>query len=74
MIKCNIRIFMAKNKIDNITDLMELSGLSRNAINRLYREIELEKVTMETLIKLCDTFNCNLSELFEYIPEDKDEE
>ncbi|HCC07681.1 MAG TPA: transcriptional regulator [Clostridiales bacterium] len=69
MFKCNLRILMAEKKIDNITDLMELSGLSRNAINRLYREVELEKVSMETLVKLCDTFYCRLSELFEYIPD-----
>ena len=69
MFKCNLRILMAEKKIDNITNLMELSGLSRNAINRLYKEVEIEKVSMETLIKLCDTFNCKLSELFEYIPE-----
>jgi len=73
MFKCNLRIFMAEKKIDNITDLMGMTGLSRNAINRLYREIELGKTTMETLVKLCDTFNCKLSDLFEYVPEDKDE-
>ena len=73
MFKCNLRILMAINKIDNITDLMEISGLSRNAINRLYKEIELGKTTMETLVKLCDIFKCNLNDLFEYIPEEKEE-
>ena len=73
MIKCKLRIFMAEKKIDNITDLMGMTGLSRNAINRLYKEIELEKVNMETLIKLCNIFNCKLSDLFEYVPESLEE-
>lgn len=72
MFKCNLRILMAEQKINSIKELMELSDLSRNAINRLYQEENLEKVTMETLIKLCDVFKCKLSELIEYIPNNKE--
>lgn len=72
MIKCNIRHLMADHKIDDITDLMKKSGISRNSINKLYREIEIETIKLETLIKLCDTFSCPLSALIEYIPDEKD--
>lgn len=69
MIKCNIRRLMADNKIDDISDLMRLSGLSRNAINKLYKEVSIETSNLETLIKLCNAFKCKLSDLIEYIPE-----
>lgn len=69
MVKCHLRRLMADQKIDDITQLMKLSGLSRNAINKLYREDNIETVKMETLFKLCDTFKCNLSDLIEYIPD-----
>ncbi|CAH1201393.1 hypothetical protein PAECIP111893_01598 [Paenibacillus plantiphilus] len=69
MVKCHLRRLMADQKIDDITQLMKLSGLSRNAINKLYREENIETVKMETLFKLCDTFKCNLSDLIEYIPD-----
>lgn len=69
MVKCHLRRLMADHKIDDITQLMKLSGLSRNAINKLYREENIETIKMETLFKLCDTFNCCLSDLIEYIPE-----
>lgn len=69
MIKCNIRTLMAEHWIDDITELMNRSGLSRNSINKLYRETNIETTKMETLIKLCDTFNCKLSDLIEYVPE-----
>lgn len=68
MIKCNIRTLMAEHRIDDITELMNRSGLSRNSINKLYRETNIETTKMETLIKLCDTFNCKLSDLIEYEP------
>ncbi len=69
MIKCHLRRLMADHKIDDITQLMNRSGLSRNAINKLYKEESIETVKLETLIKLCETFECRLSELIEYIPE-----
>lgn len=69
MLKCNLRTLMAEHRIDDITELMNRSGLSRNSINKLYRETNIETIKLETLFKLCDTFNCKLSELIEYEPE-----
>ncbi|EDW6383950.1 helix-turn-helix transcriptional regulator, partial [Salmonella enterica subsp. enterica] len=63
MIKCNIRVLMAEHRIDDITELMNRSGLSRNSINKLYKEINIETTKLETLLKLCDTFECKLSDL-----------
>ncbi|WP_339159991.1 helix-turn-helix transcriptional regulator [Paenibacillus sp. FSL W8-0186] len=69
LIKCNIRVLMAEHRIDDITELMEKSGLSRNSINKLYKEINIETTKLETLLKLCDTFECKLSDLIEYTPD-----
>ncbi|GAA0134944.1 hypothetical protein YSY43_17840 [Paenibacillus sp. YSY-4.3] len=69
MIKCNIRVLMAEHRIDDIAELMEKSGLSRNSINKLYKEINMETTKLETLLKLCDTFECKLSDLIEYTPD-----
>lgn len=68
MIRCNIRRLMADHKIDDITELMQKSGVSRNSINKLYRESDIETTKLETLFKLCDTFDCKLSDLVDYIP------
>ncbi|WIV10522.1 helix-turn-helix transcriptional regulator [Proteiniborus sp. MB09-C3] len=69
MLKSNLRVIMAKRKIDSITELIELSGLSRNAINKIYKEEKIEASSLETFIKLCNALNCKLSELIEYIPD-----
>ncbi|MBD8837874.1 helix-turn-helix transcriptional regulator [Paenibacillus sp. FSL K6-4396] len=71
IIKCSIRELMAEHRIDDITELMAKSGLSRNSINKLYRETNIETTKLETLLKLCDTFNCKLSDLIEYVPGEK---
>ncbi|GMX66254.1 hypothetical protein Elgi_55260 [Paenibacillus elgii] len=73
MLKCNLRKLMAEHRIDDISDLMRLSGISRNSINKLYRETNIETTKLETLFKLCDTFQCTLSDLIEYEPEGKKE-
>jgi putative transcriptional regulator len=70
LLKSNLRVLMAKHRIDDITELMEKSGLSRNSINKLYREAHLETIKLETLFKLCDMFQCKLSDLIEYVPEE----
>ncbi|GLI04325.1 hypothetical protein YDYSG_03550 [Paenibacillus tyrfis] len=71
MLKCNLRKLMAEHRIDDISDLMRLSGISRNSINKLYRETNIETTKLETLFKLCDTFQCTLSDLIDYEPEGK---
>ena len=74
LIICNIRILMAQHKIDDIQELINRSGLSRNAINRLYKgtDEEIKSSNLKTLIALCNVFNCKLSDLLEYIPDSKE--
>ncbi|MDR2932955.1 MAG: helix-turn-helix transcriptional regulator [Oscillospiraceae bacterium] len=60
---------MADRQIDDITQLMALSGVSRNSINKLFRGKDVETTKIETLIKLCDALGCRLSDLVEYTPD-----
>lgn len=65
----NLRIVMAKKTIDNISELMEITGLSRNALNKLWHNEEVETVKLGTLIQICESLKINLSDLIEYVPE-----
>ena len=69
MLKCYLRHRMADRNIDDILELMRLSGVSRNTINKLYRNKEVETVKVETIIRLCKSLKCKMSDLVEYIPE-----
>ena len=69
MLKCYIRHRMANKRIDDIKELMTLSGVGRNTVNKLFRNKGVETTKIETLMKLCDVLECKLSELVEYQPD-----
>jgi putative transcriptional regulator len=67
----NLRMIMAEMRIDNVSELMKRTGLSRNALNKLWHDEDLESVKLETLFQVCDSLQVRLSELIEYHPEQK---
>ena len=74
MYQSKFRFLMAARKINSIKELTDLAGLSRPPLDKLYKEQKLETLTLDTLAKVCDAFNCKLSDLIEYIPDDKTSE
>lgn len=69
MLKCNIKYRMVDNNIDDVAKLIELTGITRNTLNKLYKNKDIESMKLETLFLICDALNCNLSDLIEYTPE-----
>lgn len=67
-VKNNLRIVMAQKRIDSVSELMQLTGLSRNALNKLWHDDDIESVKLGTLIQVCDALDIKLSELMEYHP------
>ncbi|GHO85223.1 hypothetical protein KSZ_32290 [Dictyobacter formicarum] len=55
-----------------MAELSRKTGISKNALSLLYYE-KTDSIRFETLAKLCDALNCQVSDLLEYIPEDKQE-
>ena len=47
------------------TDLRKLAVLSPNTVAKLSKG---ETVDLASLVKICDTLNCSLSEIVEYTP------
>jgi putative transcriptional regulator len=68
-LKNNLRIVMAEKMIDNLTDLIGITGLSRNALNKLWHNQDIETIKLETLFQICDSLKIKLSDLLEYIPD-----
>ena len=50
----------------NKTELRTLASLSTNTLAKLGKN---EIVDMQSLLKICDTFNCSLNDIIEYTPE-----
>ncbi len=74
MYKSKLRYLMADKKINSISELMTLSNVSRPPLDKLFKEKNLETLTLDSLAKVCDVFNCKLSDLIEYIPDEKSQE
>ena len=55
----------------NKTDLRTLASLSTNTLAKLSKN---EIVDMQSLLKICDTLKCSLSDVIEYTPNTKDGE
>ena len=72
-IRCNLRHWMADARMNTFTEAIKLTGLSRNTLVKLRDEAGLESVELSTFIAVCDAFCRPLSELLEYIPDDRQE-
>ena len=71
-IENNLRVIMAIKRINSITELMAKTKLSRNALNKLWHNENIETVKLETLFQICDALDIELHELITYKP-DKEE-
>ena len=67
MIRIKLCELMGREKMTR-KKLSELTGIRPNTIGDLYRE-DVKKIDLQTLDKICEVFNCKVSDVIEYIPE-----
>ena len=53
----------------NRTDLRETAGISFNIIAKMGKN---EFVSMENLMKICATLNCNVGDIMDFLPESEE--
>ena len=56
---------MGEKKL-KIADVARETGLNRNTVTLLYKETA-QKVDLDAIDKLCELFDCEVAELFEWI-------
>jgi putative transcriptional regulator len=64
MIKCHLSRLMGEKKL-KIADVARDTGLNRNTITLLYKETA-NRIELDTIEKLCELFECEVSDLLEY--------
>lgn len=69
MIKIKLSDLLGKNKMTQKT-LAELAGIRPATVSKMYYE-EVKRIDVKHLNNICKIFNCEISELIEYIPDDK---
>lgn len=70
MIKCHLSVLMGKHKM-KIVDVARATKLNRSTITSLYNE-SAERVDLDSIDKLCKLFECELSDLFEFVDDKKE--
>ncbi len=70
MIKCHLSRIMGERKL-KIIDVARDTGINRGTITRLYHETA-SRVELEVIEALCRYFDCQVGDLFEYLPNDND--
>ncbi len=68
MLKSKLAYKMLDKNIKSITELSKQINISRDTLTKLYNNDRVGTVGLNIIDKLCEHFNCNLSELIEYIP------
>ena len=71
MLKSKLGYLMLDHQIKNVSALAERVDLSRETLRKIYNGTKLETLNLETIVKLCKFFNCQIQDLIEYIPDDK---
>ncbi|MGL5964203.1 MAG: helix-turn-helix domain-containing protein [Fusobacteriaceae bacterium] len=70
MLKLKIKYLMIDNNIKNISELARETGINRATLTKLYNGDRPETLILENLFKICDFFNCKLSDIIEYTPDE----
>lgn len=73
MLKSKLAYRMLDNQIKSITELSRQTNISRETLTKLYNQKKVDTVSLGMIFKLCDFFDCTISDLIQYIP-DKHEE
>ena len=67
MIKIKLSDLLGKHKMTQKA-LAELTHIRPATISKMYNE-ETKRVDIQQLNKICQAFNCEISDLLEYIPD-----
>lgn len=72
MIKIKIAEMLGKHKMSR-KDLAEATGIREATVGLLYKE-EIKRLDVEWLDKICKVFDCSLTDIIDYYPDDMDVE
>ena len=69
MIKIKLSDLLGKNKMTQKA-LSEITNIRPATVSKMYYE-EVKRIDIKHLNNICKAFNCEISELLEYIPDSK---
>jgi len=67
MIKCHLSRIMGEKRL-KIADVAKETGINRGTLTRIYHE-SAQRLELDVLEKLCRYFQCQVSDLLEWVDE-----
>ena len=71
MIRIVLSRYLGEKRITQ-AELSRISGVNKNTISAIYND-ELKRLDLEVLNKICNCLKCDLTDILEYIPDNKAE-
>lgn len=71
MLKSKLGYLMLDHQIKSVSALAEKIDLSRETLRKIYNGTKLESLNLETIVKLCKFFNCEIQDIIQYIPDEE---
>ena len=71
MVKIKLSDLLGKHKMNQKT-LSKLTNIRPATISKMYYE-EVKRIDVRHINNICKAFDCEISDLFEYIPDNSDE-
>ncbi|OQB13738.1 MAG: hypothetical protein BWY15_01587 [Firmicutes bacterium ADurb.Bin193] len=68
MVRLKLSELLGKHKMNQKT-LSQITGIRPATISKMYYE-EIKRIEMNQINHLCKAFDCQISDLFEYIPDE----
>ena len=68
-IKITLASYLEEREISRYK-IIKNCNVSQTQLNRYYRN-QIERIDLDVLARICDYLNCEVSDLLEYVPEDK---
>lgn len=66
MLVCNLRKISFEKDIRSISELERITKVSRPTLQKMYDNVSLETIKIESLLKVCKGLKIGLFELIEY--------
>lgn len=69
MLKSNLKVLLAKKDI-NQRELSKLTGIREQTISNIINN-KIKQIPVEAACQMCKLFDCQLSDIWTYIPDNK---
>lgn len=67
MVKCHLSRILGEKRL-KIADVVRDTAINRGTLTRLFHE-QAQRVELDTINQLCSYLDCDVGDLFEFIPD-----